>query len=79
MNEEKKEYTESLEESFKKIQEDQSKQIEELTKKLEERDNLIRQYMTNPSKTADNDSQDESLFTSEDIKKVVELVKIKRS
>lgn len=71
----------SLEEQFEQLKIEQQKEIENLKQKLNERDNLIRKYMTIPSNqksNIDEQENEEDEITQDDIKKVLDKIYSKR-
>ncbi|MBQ0154586.1 MAG: hypothetical protein KBS70_07365 [Bacteroidales bacterium] len=76
--EEKEEKPESLEELFKRTNDEQTAKIAELERQLKERDDLIRAHFTTPTK-ATQYNEDDGEFSQSDVQKVVELVKKKRT
>lgn len=85
MEEQEVKQDETLEEMFKRVTNELKQENEQLKSQVKERDNLIKSYMTSPSKTSTNEDKDVLFtydgqdYTQDDVTEVVNLVHKKRS
>jgi len=78
MEEEKQE---TLQETFERIKNEQQAEIEKLKKEIAERDAIIKSSFTKPSnvQSVDVREEDDAPFGDAEVKKVIEIIKRKRS
>ena len=78
----KEENSNDLENHFLKIEKENKEEIEKLKQELAKRDDLIKKYMTIPSKQKtemlSDEDEDENKVTEQDIKKVLDIIHSKR-